>query len=191
MTALGVRRAVVAGDTASVASFATAVVGRRGARWEEAVSTALLGDWATPFYEGGCLSITAVDGLKRDAESIHRQLLPLWRRRNYDSRVLLLDTPVGDGLCLYDLLALSPGTSPATDREDARLTRVLHALRPPERRVVLAWAHPQVETWADAAWLAGSADAQTVGERVRRRVRRLAREERRRHLNNPRGRSER
>ncbi|MFJ4031460.1 MULTISPECIES: hypothetical protein [Streptomyces] len=34
----------------------------------------------------------------------HRQLTPVWRRRTGQVRLLLPDTPLGDGLPLYDLV---------------------------------------------------------------------------------------
>ncbi|MFI0818259.1 hypothetical protein ACH4TX_15995 [Streptomyces sp. NPDC021098] len=165
-----------------VDSFATTVLGRRGARWREAVSTALLSDWAAPFFDGAPLGPAALDRLKVEAERVHRQLLPLWRRRTHGSRLLLLDTPLGDGLCLFDLLASRPDqqTLANTEPDDARLAALLQALHPLEKAVALSWAHPRVVTWAEAAWLAGAPDPATTGERVRRKVRRLAAEQQRR-----------
>nr|WTB09225.1 hypothetical protein OG546_36530 [Streptomyces antimycoticus] len=188
MAALGLRRVLLSGDRAVstkddlVDSFATTVLGRRGARWREAVSTALLSDWADPFFGGETLGPAALDRLKAEAERVHCQLLPLWRRRTRGSGLLLLDTPLGDGLCLYDLLASRPGqqTLTGTEPDDARLATLLRALRPDERAVALGWAHPGVTTWAEAAWLAGATDPATTGERVRRKVQRLAAEQQRR-----------
>ncbi len=181
--ALSARSAAIFGNDLVIDAFTTRFIGRRGLRWREAVSTALLGDWAAPLDRVGSLGPEAFARLKAEAEQIHRQLLPLWRRRTRGSRLLLLDTPFGDGLSLYDLLAGCPDPQPSaldSTPDDARLAAVLHALRPQEREVVFARAQPGVATWAEAAWLAGATDPTAVGERVRRKVRRLAAEQQRR-----------
>jgi hypothetical protein len=156
---------------------------RQGPRWREAVSTALLGGWIDPLKARGRLTPEDVWGLRREAMSIHRQLVPLWRRRAGHSRVALLDTPLGEDLTLHDMVTGSPDPQDSAlgaEPDDPRLAALLRALDPDERRVVLAWAHPAVATWADAAWEAGAADPVTVGERVRRKVKRQAREHERR-----------
>ncbi|MHA4820181.1 hypothetical protein ACXZ65_38195 [Streptomyces aculeolatus] len=173
-SALAARQAALQGESRVVSRFALHALGRCGARWQEAVSTALLGDWAAPLSEQGMLEVRALDELAREATVIHRQLLPLWRRRVRDRRVLLLETPLGDNLLLRDLLvAVGQPASDAVDG-DGRLAAVLASLRDAERVVVLARAEPGVTTWAEAAWLAGADDPRTAGERVRRRGKRLA-----------------
>ncbi|MEU2281715.1 hypothetical protein ABZ614_07095 [Streptomyces sp. NPDC013178] len=57
---------------------------------------------------------------------------------------------------------------------DPRLTEILEALSPAERAVTLALATPGVTTWAEAAVAAGAAQPKIQGERVRRKVKRLA-----------------
>ncbi|MEV5239575.1 hypothetical protein AB0K89_10750 [Streptomyces cinnamoneus] len=139
------------------------------------MSTALMGDWAQDrgaevyVYRG-------IAGLRAQARTIHQQLRPLWRRRANGSRVLLLDTPLGEDVTLYDLVTGSPappelalGALP----DDPRLTAVRDALTPAERRVALAWAHPAVATWTEAALATGAADPVKTGERVRRKLKRL------------------
>ncbi|RPE47209.1 hypothetical protein EDD90_10662 [Streptomyces sp. Ag109_O5-1] len=37
----------------------------------------------------------------------------------------------------------------------------------------MAWAHPYADTWTEAARLAGAADPEAFGERVRRKLKRL------------------
>ncbi|MEU9337230.1 hypothetical protein AB0D49_29400 [Streptomyces sp. NPDC048290] len=84
---------------------------------------------------------------------------------------------------LYDLIASSPDLRIAAETaraDDARLSALLRALPPADRRVVLAWSRPGVATWTDAAWYAGAADPAATGEQVRRRVRRLVLEQHRR-----------
>lgn len=179
--ALGARQAAARGDDDVVDSFATEVIGRRGARWREAVSTALLGDWVTPLLRGDRLAPEAVSHLTTEAERLHRQLMPLWRRRTHGSRLLLLDTPLGDGLSLHDLLAGCPDPGHTVTEAvtgDARLGTVLRALRQDERAVALAWAHNRAGTWAEAALCAGADDPVAFGERVRRKLKRLAVQER-------------
>ncbi|WP_328663299.1 hypothetical protein [Streptomyces sp. NBC_00328] len=152
-------------------------------RWRQAVSDALLGDWVAPLTEQGRLTPLALGALKAEARSIHRQLVPLWRRGTRHGRTLSLDFPIGDGLSLYDLIARHSSTvdsMPRNDEGDLRLAALLRALAPEERRVVHAWAQRGIATWADAAWYAGSLDPETTGERVRRRVRYVVAEQKRR-----------
>ncbi|WAU78499.1 hypothetical protein O1Q96_01330 (plasmid) [Streptomyces sp. Qhu-G9] len=173
--ALGARQAALRGKDDLIDAFAMQVIGRRGTRWREAVSTALLGEWADPFIQGHRLGPEAIAQLRKEAEQLHRQLLPLWHRRTCGSRLLLLDMPLGDGLSLYDVLAsvAEPGSMAATsDFHEARLTTILHALHPDERAVAMAWAHKGIATWTDAALFVGVPDPGVFGERVRRKVRR-------------------
>jgi DNA-directed RNA polymerase specialized sigma24 family protein len=136
----------------------------------------LLGDWAAPLDSDGRLGPAALAELRREAHIVHRQLTPIWRRKTNHSRLLLLDTPLGDGLTLHDLLAEAPhpgGPGTTSDIEDDRLRLVLAGLDAAEQAVVLALAHPGVTTWSEAAAFAGTTEA--FGERVRRKVRRLVR----------------
>ncbi|MFD5622105.1 hypothetical protein [Streptomyces yangpuensis] len=153
----------------------------RSERWREAASTALLGGWTAPLWRSGHLPDTAIGSLRAEARAIHRQLVPLWRRRTRHGRVWSLDAALGDGLCLYDLVAADAQLAHSLGGvfDDERLNRVLRALHPAERQVVFAYAE-YGGTWAEAAVAAGAADAEAFGERVRRKVRRLAAEQRRR-----------
>ncbi|WP_328675006.1 hypothetical protein [Streptomyces sp. NBC_00343] len=115
--------------------------------------------------------------VKREAERAHRQQQPLWERKVNGRRVSLLEAPIGDGLTLRDLVSEQEGSDAVVvDRsaDDPRLEAVLGALEPDERDVVLAWAHPGIRTWADAARHARAAGPEAFGERVRRKVRRIA-----------------
>ncbi|GGX18413.1 hypothetical protein [Streptomyces lomondensis] len=175
--ALRARQAALEGGEHLVDRFTLEVLGRRGARWREAVSTALLGDWAAPLNGQGRLGLDALAGLRREAEALHRQLMPLWRRRTLGHRWLLLDTPLGDGLTLYDLVAdRAPhrGDPAGCGPDDAGLAAVLSALHPDERAVAMARGQAGVMTWAEAALVAGATDPVAAGERVRRKLRRLA-----------------
>ncbi|GLX41194.1 hypothetical protein Sros01_72670 [Streptomyces roseochromogenus] len=163
----------------------------RGARWQEPVATALLGDWASTLHTHGTIRRGALEQLMRDAREIHRQLTPLWRRRCAGQRLLSLDVPVlDDGLTLGDLIA--SGLDPAEALtgvlpDDPRILSVLNQLSPLERAVALSWSQPCTTSWTEAAAdvlaldtlaeagldrLAGL-DAQALGERVRRKLKRL------------------
>ncbi|WP_055616344.1 hypothetical protein [Streptomyces phaeochromogenes] len=71
---------------------------------------------------------------------------------------------------------------------DERLNRVLQALTPDEQQVAYAYAYAYVyaytegerTTWMEAAASAGTADPVAFGERVRRKTKRMAAEQRRR-----------
>jgi hypothetical protein len=150
-------------------------------RWREAVSTAVMGAWCDPMWDSGYLPVTALGALRAEARSVHRQLMPVWRRRNRHGRVLSLDADL-DGLSLYDLVAADIEITHATGGifEDDRLNRLLSGLDPVERQVVFAYAEGEGTTWTEAAAAAGAVDPVAFGDRVRRKVKRLAGEQRRR-----------
>ncbi|MFF1968963.1 hypothetical protein ACFVW5_36115 [Streptomyces sp. NPDC058232] len=173
--ALSAREAALVGDGAMIRSFTSEVL-ERWSGWNEPVSTALLGNWADPLYDQGHLTPDALEKLKSEASVIHRQLTPVWRRKVNHSRLLLLDTPLGDGLTLYDLVSgqAAPGTGVEVGFEDPRLNTILKALSPAERAVTLALATNGVTTWAEAAMAVGATQPEIQGEKVRRKVKRLA-----------------
>lgn len=184
--ALDARGDAAAGNDSAIDRFASRVlVLRQGGRWREAVSTALLSDWIAPALDGRALDITAVQSIRAEAQDIHRQLTPIWRRRANRSRVLLLDTPLGNDVTLHDLIAESSVAEAIMDgtfeTDNPRLISLLKALDSKEKAVVLAWTHRGVATWVDAAAVAGANDPQATGERVRRKIRRLVAEQDRRH----------
>ncbi|MFE7935635.1 hypothetical protein ACFU6S_44335 [Streptomyces sp. NPDC057456] len=130
MEAVWAREAAVTGDTSAIDRFASRVlVLRQGGQWREAVSTALLGDWALALdTPDGLPYEMAVTKLRTEALSLHRQLTPLWRRRAGGTRVLLLDTPLGDGITLYDLIIGSPSPQElalGAEPDDSRLIAIL------------------------------------------------------------------
>jgi hypothetical protein len=175
--ALGAREAALQGKVEPVASLASLVLGLHSSnRWNEAVSTALLGSWTEPLLgeTGDCPA--ALERLKAEAQVIHTQLAPLWRREARGSRLLLLDAPMGKDRTLYDLVAgcmSREDALPYDHPDDARLGVVLRALQPVERAVALARACPGVASWTEAALLAGAADPVAMGKRVGRKVNRL------------------
>ncbi|MFK0055196.1 hypothetical protein ACIQSN_23435 [Streptomyces sp. NPDC091025] len=162
---------------------AQALVLPRSGRWREALETALLGGWNQALWDTGRLPVTALGALRAEARVLHRQLVPLWRRRTRHGRVLSLDAALGDGLSLHDLIASDVDFLAHTVGgvfEDERLNRLLRGLDPAERAVVVAYAEGEGTTWAEAATSAGIADPDAFGERVRRKCKRLAAEQARR-----------
>ena len=122
--------------------------------------------------------------VRAEARALHRQLVPVWRRRNRHGRVLSLDADLG-GVCLYDLVASHVDYLTYTECgvfEDERLNALLRALTPAERQTVWAYAEDDGTTWTEAAAVAGAPDPTAFGERVRRKTKRLAAEQRRRAL---------
>ncbi|MFF3639078.1 hypothetical protein [Streptomyces sp. NPDC002250] len=155
----------------------------RSERWREAVSTALLGDWSASLWTDGHLPSTAVGTLKAEARLVHRQLVPVWRRRTRHGRVLSLDAALGDGLSLYDLVATDVDLLARTTGgvfDDERLNAVLRCLAPAERLVVFAYAEGEGSTWTEAAAAAGAPDPAKFGMRVWRKAKRQVAEQRRR-----------
>ncbi|MYS92277.1 MULTISPECIES: hypothetical protein [Streptomyces] len=97
--------------------------------------------------------------------------------------MLLLDTPMGENVSLYDLLANSTavpeeviGFVPA----DARLAALLRALHPTEREVVQAWRIPTTARGLRPRCTRVPLTSRS-SERVRRKVKRLI-SEAQRHL---------
>ncbi|MGW5285299.1 hypothetical protein ACWERI_38710 [Streptomyces collinus] len=92
--------------------------------------------------------------LKSEARAINQQLTPVWRRKTGQARLLLLDTPLGDGLTLYDLVPAQTATDAGVETgfDDPPLTEILEALSPAERAVTLALATPGVTTWLKQPW---------------------------------------
>lgn len=156
-------------------------LGLRGERWQEAFGIALIEDWQIP---RGAWPGRHLCNLLTEARHAHRDLTPLWRRRVRGQRVLLLDTPLGDGATLYDLV---PNAAPhhfqeLTDLEfdDPRLATVLNGLDPRELKVAQTFAYHGTASWTDAAACAGESNPEAFGERVRRKLKRLSKEASRR-----------
>ncbi|MET9386178.1 hypothetical protein ABZY09_35220 [Streptomyces sp. NPDC002928] len=156
-------------------------LGLRGRSWHEAFGIALINDWQIP---RGPWPERHVCNLLADAEHEHLQLTPLWRRRARGQRVLLLDSPLGDGATLYDFIS-SPDGDPLENMtgvgfDNPRLARVLNGLTPRELRVAEAFAHHRRSSWADAAACAGEPDPAAFGKTVQRKLTRLMKEATRR-----------
>ncbi|MFJ9692673.1 hypothetical protein [Kitasatospora sp. NPDC101183] len=169
------------GGSPDLATFGRIALGlNRSARWSEALSTALLGDWADPLYDGTGLTPAALGRLRWEARTIHRQLAPLWQRRTYgNQRVTLLEKPLHNGATWRDLFAdrsLPPDRVLDQMPGDRRLADLMARLGQVERDVVLALGRPGVTTWAEAAALTGSTQPDKDGDKIRRKVRRAIQE---------------
>ncbi|MFF5361176.1 hypothetical protein ACFY4I_17570 [Streptomyces scabiei] len=137
--ALNARQAALLGDTPQVDAFTSDVLGLWSG-WREPVSTALLGDWASPLLNSGSLAPTTLDHLRAEARIPHRQLAPVSRHRIAGERLWSLDFRFGDDLTLYDLVSGGPdpyevltGALP----DDPRVATVLAQLRPIEYAVAM------------------------------------------------------
>ncbi|MFD9465438.1 hypothetical protein [Streptomyces sp. NPDC060027] len=80
-----VRRSEIATDWVEPLA-AHSLVLPRSDRWNQALTTALLGDWCAPLLTDGFLPATALSPLKAEARTLHRQLVPIWRRRTQHGR---------------------------------------------------------------------------------------------------------
>ncbi|MFF4222816.1 hypothetical protein ACFYZH_08095 [Streptomyces abikoensis] len=186
--AVEARNEAALGNTKLIEKFMAVDLGLwRGARWQEPVTTALLGDWASTLYTHGTIRRGALSRLMREVREIHRQLTPLWRRRCAGERLLSLDVPIlENGLTLADLVAGGPDPADILTGmlpDDPRVLAVLEQMFPIERAVALTWSRSGTSSWTEAAatvlalasqvYVQG--DAEALGERVRRKLKRLGR----------------
>ncbi|MFJ7341976.1 hypothetical protein ACIQU3_16990 [Streptomyces sp. NPDC101110] len=172
--AMNAREAARTGDRAALRAFVSEGLGRWSG-WSEPVSTALLGNWADSLYNEGQLSPGAVDQFLAEARVINGQLKPIWLRQANRERVRLLDAPLGDGMTLYDVLSGQPGADTSFEGfDDPRLIEILDALSEEDQAVTIARSRPGVNSWPEAARVAGVPQPEVVGEQVRRKVKRLA-----------------
>ncbi|MFG2457032.1 hypothetical protein ACGFWE_08180 [Streptomyces sp. NPDC048523] len=173
------------GEARWIDAFASKVlVLNRSERWRRAVSSALLGNWCAPLAHGH-LGVEALGRLKTEAQRIYRQERPLFERGTRKGRMLSLDAPLGDNLNLYDVL--DDGQADLYELvtrgmiTDERLVSLLKSLKPDELAVLLARAGESGVTWTEAAALAGADEPAVLGERVRRKVKRLVDAQHKRH----------
>ncbi|MFE4823754.1 hypothetical protein ACFRFU_46805 [Streptomyces sp. NPDC056704] len=149
--------------------------------WREAVSTALAGAWVDRVHDTRFSPQEVVECIRREAREAHAQAQPLWERKTSPGRVWLLDTPLGQhGTVLGDLQTDAGGMDAAElalqwQLSNPHVQAVLALLSVPEKRVALVWAFGWCETWAEAAAMAGAADPEAFGIRVRRKLDRLGR----------------
>nr|BEK63609.1 hypothetical protein KPHV_08360 [Kitasatospora purpeofusca] len=175
--ALAARNAAIEGDTATVDEFARTWLDlTRPERWREAVEGALLGEWVQALGTGTVNDAYVTDLLQRHTDTEHRHLRPLWQRKVRGKRTALLGEPVGTDLTVSDLLAdhRSPESETLfTELADSRLLAVLRGLAADEQALARAWGSSG-ETWNQTALDAGL--PAELGERVRRKLKRLGRQ---------------
>ncbi len=147
-----------------------------GPKWREAASTALSEHWSVALDPGMSIEEVYTRIVRNDVLAVHRQLVPLWRHKVGSSRVRMLEAPLGgSGLTLLDVVS---GELRMDDLvfescfDNPGIGAVLRGLTEEERRVAMAWAHPYADTWTEAARVAGAADPEAAGERVRRKLKR-------------------
>ncbi|MFF9982337.1 hypothetical protein [Streptomyces erythrochromogenes] len=170
--ALNAREAAISGNQDAIRAYTSEALGRWSG-WSEPISTALLGNWAEPLYCKGRLSPEALRLFLAEASVINRQLTPIWSRKANREYVQLLDTPLGNGMTLHDVVSAQPGVDLGFEGfEDPRLIEILDALSPEERAVVLCRSRSGITTWPEAAMAAGV--SREVAEQVRRKVKGLA-----------------
>jgi hypothetical protein len=181
--ALAARQALQNGAIDQVNAFVSDELGWWSG-WLEPVTTALMGSWSAPLFSGGSLAPSALEQLRAEAKEIHRQLAPIWQHKINRARLWSLDHVFGDGLTTYDVVAsgLDPyevltGSLP----DNPRILAVLAQLTPVERAVATAWASARVTSWTEAATIvtelvtpsSADLDSPVLGERVRRKLKRL------------------
>jgi hypothetical protein len=184
--ALRARAAVLAGDDDAVARFIQGWLRMRVTPDRvEAVSAALLEDgWDAAIPEDPARLLT--DLRNRTARQA-RALRPIWETRlNYQTIGRLdhtITTSNGALLTVADMVP-DPQTTEdlalAGEYEEQRLRRVLSRLKPDELHVTNVYAGRSELTWTEAARLAGAEDPAAMGDRVRRKLRRLGAEHNRR-----------
>ncbi|WP_405204079.1 hypothetical protein OG795_00075 [[Kitasatospora] papulosa] len=158
-----------------VARFARRHLGVRklDAEWLDAVSMALLGEWADALSDPVPNDVGALGRLRQEARSVHRQLMPLWERKSGPGRVWMLDYLLPSGGDLHEIVAASYEIEDEAlpwepEREDARA--VFHRLKSEEQRIARTCALDG-GSWAEAADEAHLPS--TAGTRVMRKLRRL------------------
>ncbi|WP_208809265.1 hypothetical protein [Streptomyces nojiriensis] len=159
----------------TVAAFSQTYLGvaRTDPQWLEAVSTALLGNWIDVLDMQPPDGDSTLHHLRREAQTVHRQLTPLWERKTGPGRVWMLDHRLPSGEALHELVAGSYQIDDEAlawypDRRDA--CAVFDRLKEDEQHVARAFALGG-GSWSEAAAATGL-PAQ-VGERVMRKLRRL------------------
>ncbi|MGW3214920.1 hypothetical protein ACWDBC_22120 [Streptomyces parvus] len=158
-----------------VARFARRHLGVRklDAEWLDAVSMALLGEWADTLSNPAPNDVSALDRLRQEARTVHQQLMPLWQRKSGPGRVWMLDYLLPWGEDLHEIIATSYEIEDEAlpwepERKDARA--VFHRLECDEQLVARTYALDG-GSWAEAADYAHLSKA--TGTRVMRKLRRL------------------
>jgi hypothetical protein len=184
--ALCARAAVLNGDDGSVARFVEVWLHMRVTPERlEAVSAALLEEgWDAVVPEDPAYLLA---DLRNRTVRQARVLRPFWETQLNHRTIGRLDHAVttsnGTLLTVADLVPDRQTTEDlvlANECEEQRLRCVLSRLKPDELQVTNVYAGRSELTWAEAARLAGAADPAAMGERVRRKLKRLGAEHSRR-----------
>ncbi|MGW2331698.1 hypothetical protein ACWC5C_38940 [Streptomyces sp. NPDC001700] len=144
--------------------------------WLEAVSMALIGDWVNALDDhtfSGAVDI-CLQRLKRESDTVHQQLQPLWERKTRAGRVYMLDHQLAGGRSLHDMLgdpSRPEDTALPWEPDEKQAATVFRWLKPDEQAVARAWALSGAASWEEAAQSTGLSDA--FGHRVRRKLKRL------------------
>ncbi|MGE5286973.1 MAG: hypothetical protein ACM3ML_07180 [Micromonosporaceae bacterium] len=185
--ALRARDAVLRGDQEAVAKFIEDWLKMHVTELRiEAVSAALL----EPGWDAGTSDdpFELLNDLRARGKRMARAVKPIWETRLNHHRVLLLGQPINTRAGTpYTIADLVRDTRTAEDialadawDDEQRIQRILDPLRPDELAITTIYSGDSGLTWADAARRAGAADPAAMGERVRRKLKRLAAEQRRR-----------
>ncbi|MFF3863631.1 hypothetical protein [Streptomyces sp. NPDC002209] len=178
--ALAARQAILESETVdgwkpAVADFASTFLGlsRPNAEWLEAMSTALLGNWFSSPGTTTPEAIGTLDELRREAQVVHRQLMPLWERKAGPGRVWALDYLLPSGGSVHEVIDNSYRIEDEVlpwepERKDA--LSVFGRLKSDEQHVARAYALGG-GTWEEAATEA--CQPRMTGQRVMRKLRRL------------------
>jgi hypothetical protein len=191
--ALRARAAVLLGEDETVAWFIETWLHLQSTPGRiEAVSAALLEqgwDACVPDDPGHLLT-----DLRNRTARQSRVLKPIWETQLNHRPVGTLDqtvtTDAGTVLTLADIVPNPEATEVswlASGWEGQRLHRILGRLKPDELLVTNAYAQRSELTWVEAARIAGATNPAAMGERVRRKLKRLGAEDKRRLTLQPSG----
>jgi hypothetical protein len=147
----------------------------------------LAGPWSNALLSPDGVVPSDLDRLRADARMIHRQLSPLFHHKVAGERIWSLDFEFASGMTPYDVLTSGPDPYDVLHGylpDDPRIASVLARLTPVERAVAVAYADPMMPTWTTAAAAAAEivpgafagVDLAALGERVRRKLRRLGKQ---------------
>jgi hypothetical protein len=183
LSAMAARYAAVHGKMEPVAEFIATWLGHKKPTKElvEAVAAALLdADWETSPDD-------TLQVIRSRAAHHRRAQRPAWETQLRGRRLALLSEPLpgsdaeGAETTVADLLTdrSTPEQLYLRDAFSPRVEALLKKLKPEEREVALAYAHGG-GFWKDAAAQAGAEDPAKVGERVRKKLKRIGDEDTRR-----------
>jgi hypothetical protein len=180
-------QALLGGDTETLDAFIATCLGKSPGQCREAVATALLDvSWTSSASMDDESLLTL---LRSKIAQATAALKPLWERQVYGKKVRLLSEPgAGDS---SQARTLADSLTDGCTAEDVALealgghldpciSEVLGWLTSEEAGIVAEYAQGGVLSWTQAATVAGATDPVVMGERVRRKLKRLGNEHLRR-----------